>query len=120
MRNLFAACAIAALLGGCNATPPTPTSLPKPVTHVVTTVKTIAQVADNDFTKACATWGVAVGYYNNVSWAVSLALPTVAADASGVISAGNAICALPSGNVVQDLATLNALWVKIQAYTKLP
>jgi hypothetical protein len=105
-------------LSACQITGPTPiVAAPQPVKGKVLT---LAQVAGNDFTKACSVWGVAVGYYGDVSGIVSVLSPSVASAASIAISTGNTICALPGNNLSSDLAKLNALWVKIQAFTTVP
>ena len=80
MKPAIALAAIAVTLAGCNAagTAPNPAA-PGPKL-------TIGQVAQGDFTTACQTFNVAVGYYDDVA----LFVPASAqATASLVIDAGH-------------------------------
>jgi hypothetical protein len=106
MKPAIAIAAIAVALAGCNApTGAIPTPGPK---------LTIGQVAQGDFTTACQTFNVAVGYYDDVA----LFVPASAqATASLVIDAGHAICSVPPANVNAALTKLDKLWTKIQALT---
>lgn len=90
---------------------------PSPVVPPTGAKLTIGQVAQGDFTKACATFNVAVGYYRDVA----LFIPTTAqATADAVIAAGTAVCSVNPANVNSALTKLNGLWVKIQALTTVP
>jgi hypothetical protein len=116
--SLALACACALALGACNVAAPAPTAaVPTPAAVVAAKTQTLAQVAGGDLTKGCATFNTAVGYYQDVAFLIPAPASTVA---SGVIVAGNLICALPSGNVASDLATLGKLWTQIQALTTVP
>jgi hypothetical protein len=69
-RLAFVACALACALAGCNAAAPTPTAaVPTPAKATGKTL-TLAQVVGGDFTKACATFNTAVGYYQDVAFLI--------------------------------------------------
>jgi hypothetical protein len=116
MRSLALVSALAFALASCNAGVQAPTAaVPTPSTAAKP--KTLAQVVGGDFTKACATFNTAVGYYQDVAFLIPAPESTIA---SAVIVAGNLICSAPSGSVTADLAKLNTLWTQIQALTTVP
>jgi hypothetical protein len=103
------------LLSGCNSASTTPTAAVP--TSAAAKASTLAQVVGGDFTKACTTFNVAVGYYQDVAFLIPTPASTIAA---ATIVAGNLLCKAPSGNVASDLTQLNTLWTQIQALTTVP
>lgn len=95
-------------LAGCTTAPSAaPIGSAKP--------QTIAQVAGNDFTKACGVFSTAVGYYQDLQFLIP---STYQLAANAAIAGGKAICSAPGASLTQDLANLNTFWTKLQANTK--